>query len=112
KRARQPVSAAPSSVVLSEPAGQPLPARVVLLSAEDDREVKIERVESDHAAIDCRWAQGPGRRATLKIRVDRTRIAGDRFRGTVALRFPGTVHVHRSEPVSQTLTIPVSCLLH
>src|SRR5262249_41886154 len=34
KRARQPVSAAPSSVVLSEPAGQPLPARVVLLSAE------------------------------------------------------------------------------
>lgn len=103
KRARQEVSAAPKAVVLSEPGDQPLPARVVLLSADDDREVKIERVESDHDAIDCRWAQGPGHRATLKIRVDRTRIAGDRLRGAV--------HVHLSEPTPQTLTIPVRCLL-
>jgi len=104
KRTRQPVNAIPNAVVLSEPAGQPLPARIVLLSADDDREVKIERVESDNTAIDCRWAQGPGRRATLKIRVDGTRIAGDRLHSAV--------HVHLSEPVSQRLTIPVRCLLH
>lgn len=104
KRAHQEVSAAPRAVVLSGATGQPLPARVVQLSAADDREVKIERVEADNAAIDCRWAQGPGHRATLKIRVDGTRIAGNRFRGVV--------HVHLSEPAEQTLTIPVSCALH
>jgi len=104
KRARQQVSAAPSSVVLSESAGQPLPARIVLLSAADDRDVRIERVEADDTAIDCHWAQGPGHRATLKIRVDRTRINGDSLRSAV--------HVHLSGPTPQTMTIPVSCMLH
>jgi hypothetical protein len=104
KRARQQVSAAPHSVVLSETGGQPLPARIVLLSAADDREVRIERVESDNAAIDCHWAQGPGHRATLKIRVDRARITGDSLRSAV--------HVHLSGPTPQTMTIPVSCSLH
>ena len=104
KRARRLVSAAPASVVLSESAAQPLPARVVLLSAADDREVHIERVESDHPALDCRWAQGPGHQATLKIRVDRKQIPGDRLRAAV--------HVHLSQPAAETITIPVSCLLH
>ena len=97
KRARQSVSAAPSSVVLSESAGQ----RIVQLSATDDREVRIERVEADHPAIACHWAQGPGHRATVKIRVDRTRITGDGLRSAV--------HVHLSGPMKQTITIPVSC---
>ncbi|HTU16878.1 MAG TPA: DUF1573 domain-containing protein [Gemmataceae bacterium] len=104
KRARRLVSAAPASVVLSESASQPLPARVVLLSAADDREVRIDRVESDHPALTCRWAHGPGHQATLKIRVDRKQIPGDRLRAAV--------HVHLSQPVAETLTIPVSCLLH
>jgi hypothetical protein len=104
KRARRQVSAAPASVVLSESGGQPLPARIVLLSAADDRDVHIERVESDHPAIQCRWAQGPGHQATLKIRVDREQIPGDRLRAAV--------HVHLSQPLAETVTIPVSCLLH
>ncbi len=104
KRARREVSAAPSSIDLSETAtGQPLPARIVLLSAVDDAEVRIERVECDHAAIDCHWAQGPGRQATVKVRIDRSRILGDNLLGSV--------HVHISSPTPQTITIPVSCAL-
>jgi hypothetical protein len=103
KRARRQVSAAPSSVVLAESAGRPLPSRIVLLSTADDREVHIERIESDHPAIDCHWAQGPGHQATLKIRVDRKQIRGDRLRAAV--------HVHLSRPSTETITIPVSCLI-
>jgi hypothetical protein len=104
KRARQQVSAAPHSIVLSDMApGQPLPARIVLLSAADDRQVHIERVESDDAAIDCHWAQGPGHRATLKVRIDRSRIPGDSLRSAV--------HIHLSDPAPQTITIPVRCEL-
>ncbi len=104
KRAHRLVSAAPASVVLSQAADQPLPARIVLLSAAEDADVHIERVQSDHPAIDCRWAQGPGHQATLKIRVDRKQIPGDRLRAYV--------HVHLSRPAAETITIPVSCLLH
>jgi hypothetical protein len=104
KRARQQVQAAPAEVLLTETPGQPLPSRIVLLGTPDDRDVIIERVEADHEAISCRWAQGPGHRATLKIRVYRARISGDRLRGAV--------HVHLRGPSPQTITIPVSCLLH
>jgi hypothetical protein len=103
KRARQLVSAAPAAVVLSESARQPLPARIVLLSAADDRPVRIDRVESDHPAVACRWAQGPGHQATLKIRIDRSQISGDRLRAAV--------HVRLLQP-AETIVIPVRCLLH
>lgn len=104
KRARPPVQAAPAEVALTAPADQPLPARIVLLSAADDGTVAIERVEADHEAIACRWAQGPGHRATLKIRVDRTRIASDHLHSSV--------RVHLRGPAAQTITIPVHCDLH
>jgi hypothetical protein len=104
KRMRRLVSAAPGSVVLSESADRPLPSRIVLLSTADDRAVHIERVETDHPAIDCSWAQGPGHQATLKIRVDRKQIPGDRLRAAV--------HVRLNQPSAETITIPVSCLLH
>jgi hypothetical protein len=103
KHARREVSAAPAAVVLSAAGEEPLPARVVLLSASDDREVRIERIECDHEAISCRWASGPGRQATLKIRADRNRITGDRLRTAV--------RVHLSQPAAETIVIPVSCLL-
>ncbi len=101
KRPRQQVSAAPASVNLVEHHGQPLPSRIVLLSAADDEEVKIDRVECEDAAIECRWAQGPGRRATLKIRIDPSRRKGDTLQSAV--------HVHLSQPAKQTITVPVSC---
>jgi hypothetical protein len=101
KRLRQSVSAAPSSVVLSEVAGQPLPSRIVLLSATDNRPVRIERIESGHDAIGCHWAQGPGQRATLKVRVDHTRLPKEGLQSSI--------RVHLSSPTTQTITIPVIC---
>ncbi len=102
KRARFQTSATPASVVLTAAGDEPLPSRVVLLSAADDREVRIDRVETDHPAVECRWAQGPGHQATLKIRVERSRITGDRLRAFV--------RVHLAQP-AETILIPVSCLL-
>ncbi|MGH7225891.1 MAG: DUF1573 domain-containing protein, partial [Gemmataceae bacterium] len=103
KSARHAVNATPSAVVLSAPPGQPLPSRMVQLNAVDDSEVHIDSIESDGAAIECRWAQGPGTAASLKIRVDGQKIPGDRMRGIV--------HVHLSKPAKETIDIPVSCLL-
>ena len=104
KRMRDAVSIAPSSIILSAAAGQPLPARIVLLSASDDRPVRIEGVESGHGAIDCHWAAGPGPRATLKVRVDHTRLPSEGLRSCVRVRL--------SQPKAETITIPVNCLLH
>jgi hypothetical protein len=104
KRTRTQVKAEPASVVLSVPTGQPLPSRIVLLGTEDDREVQIENVETDNKAIECRWAQGPGHRATLKIHVNNARVPANRFRGFV--------RVHVNKPEKETITIPVSCLLN
>jgi hypothetical protein len=103
KRPRQQVSASPSAVILAESSDQPLPARIVLLGAADEKDVVVEHVDCDDAAISCQWAQGPGSRATLKIRVDRQRIPGDSLQSAV--------HVHLSQPMPQMVTIPVSCSL-
>ena len=104
KRMRDAVSIAPSSIILSATAGQPLPARIVQLSAADDRPVRIEGVESGHGAIDCHWAAGPGPRATLKVRVNHARLPAEGLRSCVRVRL--------SQPKAETITIPVNCLLH
>jgi hypothetical protein len=103
KRPSQQVRAAPEAVELAGPAGQALPSRIVLLSAGDDRPVLVERVVADDPAIECHWAPGPGPRATLKIRVDRSRVAGGAVRGTVRVDLAG--------PAPQMLLIPVTCTL-
>jgi hypothetical protein len=96
------VRASPDEVALTAPAGQALPAHIVLLSA-GEQEVAVERVQADDPAIECRWAPGPGPRATLRIRVDRKHLSGDTFRGSV--------RVHLSRPTPQVLVVPVTCTL-
>jgi hypothetical protein len=103
KRARQAVSALPAEVRLIGSGDQPLPARVVLLSAADGREMGVERVESDSPAVQCRWAAGPGPRVTLRVQVDRAGLTGDAL--------AATVRVHLSRPEGVTVTIPVHCLV-
>jgi hypothetical protein len=98
------VRAAPEAVSLSGPAGQPLPSRIVLLSAPGDQEVAVEHIECDHPAVQCRWAPGPGRRATLKVQVDAARVPGDMLRTEV--------RVHLTRPSLQAITIPITCTLH
>lgn len=104
KRSRRQVTAMPEAVNLTEIVGQPLPKRIVQLRAADEQDVRIERIECDPPTISCRWKPGPGHRATLCIRVDRSLIVGESLRGAV--------HVHLSQPTPQIVTVPVNCLLH
>jgi hypothetical protein len=103
KRSRATVRATPEEINLTAPGAGPLPARIILLAGADDRPVVVERVESDDPAVQCRWAPGPGPRATLKVQVDRARVPGAVLRATV--------RVHLGGPTPQTLTVPVLCTL-
>ncbi len=100
KRSPRSVRALPEAVELSAPPGQPLPSRIVLLASADGQAVVVDRVEADDPAIECRWASGPGSRATLKVRVDRARIAGNSLHGAV--------RVHLLQPSPQALVVPVT----
>lgn len=100
KRSRQSVSAAPDTVNLTIPRGQPAPSRIVRLQCEGDEEVEVERIEVDDPALRCKWIKGPGKMATLRISVDPTRVTDE---------FKSAVHVHVSRPAPACLTIPVFC---
>jgi hypothetical protein len=103
KRAGRRVTAVPGAVAWTAAPGAPLPARLVLLGSADERPVRIERVEADSPALRCRWAPGPGPRATLRIELDRARLPGPTWEGQV--------RVHLSQPVPQVVTVPVRCSL-
>src|SRR5262249_50188852 len=97
KRDRASVSAAPATVNLTIPRGQPASSRIVLLRGEGDQPVEVEKIEVDNPALSCRWAPGPGKMATLKVTVDQIRI-------TDVLR--GSIKVHTRKPAA-TVAIPV-----
>src|SRR5207247_7973875 len=69
KRSRQSVRAAPATVDLVIPRGQPAPSRIVLLQAEGDEEVEVERIGPDAPVRRGAWTKGRGRLAGLKTRV-------------------------------------------
>jgi hypothetical protein len=104
KRVQQRLAAAPSEVVLVAAAGQPFPSRVILVRDDQGQRVHIDHVLADDPGIACRWVQGPGAMATLKIHVDRTLMAGESFRTAI--------HIQIDQPVRETLTLPVTCLAH
>ncbi len=103
KRPRAGVRATPEAISLTAAGDGPLPSRIVLLAGADDRPVAVERVECDDPAVQCRWAAGPGPRATLKVQVDRARVP--------AAGLHTAVRVHLGGPTPQTLTLPVLCTL-
>jgi hypothetical protein len=96
------VQVAPGSVTLRFAKGQATASSLVRLKDADDREVAVEKVESDHPAVRCKWAAGPGTMATLRVTVDleMARAAG------VAV-----VTVTVGGPKPETLHIPVSWTL-
>ena len=103
KRPRAGVRATPETISLSATGPGPLPSRLVQLAGADGRPVVVERVVAEDPAVQCRWAPGPGPRATLKVQVDRARVPGAVLRSAV--------HVHFGGPTPQALTIPVICTL-
>ena len=75
---------------------------LVRLKDAHDRQVVVDKAESDHPAIACKWAAGPGAMATLRVTVDRDKAKAAGV-GVVTVRVKG--------PASETLLIPVSWTL-
>jgi hypothetical protein len=100
KRSQQRYTATPREVALSAPSMQPIPSRIVLLRDSQNQQVPVEKVVVDHPAITCRWAQGPGTNATLKIGVDHTKVTDKLLNSAV--------HIHLAGAAKETITIPVT----
>ncbi|MBO0698555.1 MAG: DUF1573 domain-containing protein [Zavarzinella sp.] len=96
------VQVAPGSVTLRFAKDQATASSLVRLKDANDREVVVDKAESDHPAIACKWASGPGAMATLRVTVDlnKAKAAGV---GVVTVRVKG--------PTAETLIIPVSWTL-
>jgi hypothetical protein len=101
KRYQQRLSATPAEVTLVAGAGQPFPARLVLIGDQEGQKVDIERVTADDPGIHCRWADGPGYMATVRIQADRGAIHGE---------LQTLVHVQIRRPLAASIDISVHCL--
>ena len=71
---------------------------VVQLRAEEP--VQVELIEPSAPALTCRWAAGPGDRATVRISLDRTKWDGKPFTAEVRVRL--------KSPAGEVIAIPVS----
>jgi hypothetical protein len=100
KRSRQHVSALPAEIKVAGTYAEPLPSQRVLLSAAEDQEVVVERIDTNHPALKCQWARGPGPMTTVKIQFDHVPL-------TAGLH-QAAIQVHLLKPRAETLTIPVS----
>jgi hypothetical protein len=103
KQPNQRLVTMPSQVELLAPPGQPIPSRIVLVRDQENQEVVIEKVDTDHPAIQCRWAQGPGVMATVKITADQARL--------MSRSVQATVRIHLSKPYNATITVPLTCMV-
>ena len=74
-------------------------SQLVRLRGANGQVVRIEKAVSDHPAITCTWAAGPGNESTLKIRVNPALLATPGASTEVRIQFV--------EPAGTTLSIPV-----
>jgi Protein of unknown function (DUF1573) len=93
------VQSVPGSVTLRFAKDQPTATSLVRLKDADDGAVAIDKAESDHPAIACKWAPGPGTMATLRVTVDLEKAKGAGV-AVVTVRIKG--------PTPETILIPVS----
>jgi hypothetical protein len=96
------VQVAPGGVTLRFARDQATASSLVRLKDARDRDVVVDKAESDHPAISCKWASGPGAMATLRVTVDREKANAAGI-GVVTVRVRG--------PAAETLLIPVSWTL-
>src|SRR5262249_5930652 len=94
KRAPDAVRASPAAVEWRA-SGGPWPSGFGGLASGGDRPMVIEAVETSHECLECRFASGPGLRATLRIVCDQPPAAG----------LAGEVRVHVKGPMREVLTI-------
>jgi hypothetical protein len=90
KANRAEVSATPDKVEITGGGSQ-----LVRLRASADKTVRIDKADTDHSALKCTWAAGPGNDATLKINVAAPHTGVARVR------------VRLTQPADLTLMIPV-----
>jgi hypothetical protein len=99
KTARLRINATPGNLIFSATPGQPVASRVILVRDAENQPVVIDKITADHPAIQCSSAQGPGAMATLKVRIDHEHLPAEGLQNTV--------YVEISQPIRQTLVIPV-----
>lgn len=102
KRIQQSVSVVPAELTWAEPAGQPLPARLVRLRGPADQDVEVASAACDDPAVRCTWAKGPERMATLKVQLDPARVSREGLHTTV--------HIQLRLPGAETIILAVHCV--
>jgi hypothetical protein len=80
-------------------AGRSIGSALVRLRPTGGRKLAIEGVEADDPAIVATWAAGPDDGATIKVRVDASRLAGDDR--------PRNVRVRLADPRGESILVPV-----
>jgi hypothetical protein len=103
KRPRQRLTATPERVTFGLGPGEMTASRCVRLADRQGEKVVVQDVTADGAGIVCRWASGPENCATVRITVERERLGGKDVESTVRVRL--------TAPLSQTLLIPVRCMV-
>jgi hypothetical protein len=103
KRGHERVTVSPDEITLHGDKGQPVASQLLRVRDSGNEGVVVERVTADDAALTCSWAAGPNTMATVKLQVDRTRIA--------ATTLKSAIHIEVSKPERRTLTVPVMCTL-
>lgn len=92
------IVATPETVTLRLAKGQRAASGLVRLRDPEDRNVIVDKLETDDPALRTKWAQGPGAMVTLRLGVE---FAGEPASGI------GSVRVFIREPKPQVLVIPV-----
>jgi hypothetical protein len=103
KRGRERVTVSPDEVTMHGDKGQPVASQLLRVRDSANEGIVVERVTADDPALTCSWAAGPNTMATVKIRLDRTRVAGTTLKSAI--------HIEVSKPERRTLTVPVTCTL-
>jgi hypothetical protein len=96
-------TAVPQELTFLGVAGKSLPARIALIRDNLNGKVVIKSANGDDPAIQCRWAAGPENLATLKVQIN-----GKLFHEG---ELHSSVRVELSDPVSQTIAIPIHAIL-
>lgn len=102
KSATANVEALPAQPSVRFAVEQPSGSVLVRLRDSTGKEVQIERIEVEHEAISTKWAPGPGSMATLRVTLDRAKLAAS---GSTIV----TIHLRR--PREETVLVPLSWTL-
>jgi hypothetical protein len=101
RRSRPRFAVEPARVEIHAPAGGSPPSPLLQVRDVRGEAVVIQAVTADDPAVQCRWAKGPGNLATVRVQIDRGRLAGPALETNLHVRLAG--------PVAETLTVPVTC---